>query len=371
MRNSTTYKLGGPKTFRRSSSKILNRWGSNLQNIEKSMRSVYIPDGFSEELKGRCEYFLETGDLTVFTEEELVTLRVFVNRDQSGAEALIVAYECDPKDYRKIFIYKVSPHVYLALKLFTDVWKSKIHEKRVDVTEDDVDRLCMTPIEKLDLNPAWKPLARLIKSSDDWPTSERYYYFSKQTIHSGNYDIQGPMFIMNVLEKSGGKVVIPLEEGKRFLETYRGLFPEIPERNNRIRRQVDTTKVLYNLFGFPYQITNYNITEATYKEYYAWSAQSTVGEITRIAVSSLQEYIEANHLPWDFLQDNHDSYLSQCPLIDVKKCSEMKKTFMNQELTSPVDGVKFRMQSDCQVGFNWSPYKLGVNNLGLREIKWI
>ena len=370
MRNSTLYKLSGAKSFRRSSSKMLGGRGSNLQNIEKSMRAVYIPDGFSEELKGRCEYFLETGDLTVFTEEELVNLRCFVNRDQAGAEALIVAYECEPLDYRKLFIHGVKPHVYVALKLFVDTWKEKIKEYHVDVSTDDIDILATTPIDRLKENTAWKPIDTLIKSSDNWTLSQRYYYLAKQTCHSANYGIEAGMFQMNLLEKSGGKIVIPREEAARFLETYRGLFPEIPERNNRIRRQVDSTKVLYNLFGFPYQITNYNITEATYKEYYAWSAQSTVGEITRIAISDLQEYIEREKLKWDFLQDNHDSYLVQCPLTDVQKCSSKMETFMNQELTSPVDGVKFRMKTECQVGFNFAPMK-SDNKLGLGKIEWI
>lgn len=371
MRNSTSYKLGGPKTFRRASTMILGKWGTNLQNIEKSARSIYMPDGYDDKMKGRCKYFLETGDYSVFSDEELNTLRVFVNRDQAGAEALIVAYECEPLDYRQLFICGVKPHVYVALKLFIDVWKEKAREYKIGIDDSDVDILAVTPIHKLKDNTGWKPLDRLIKDSDNWTLSERYYYLAKQTCHSANYGIEAGMFRMNILEKSGGKIVISKEDAIRFLETYRSLFPEIPARNERIRRTVDTTKILYNLFGFPYQITNYNIMENTYKEYYAWSAQSTVGEITRIAFTGMQEHIWAQNLKWDILQDNHDSYLAQCPLPEVKQCSEKMRDNMNIELTSPIDGVKFRMKSECQIGFNWGGYKPEINDLGLREVNWL
>lgn len=190
------------------------------------------------------------------------------------------------------------------------------------------------------------------------------------THNSANYGIEGGMFQMNILEKSGGKIVISKDEASRFLELYRGLFPEIPARNNRIRHQVETTKVLYNLFGFPYQITNYNIIESTFKEYYAWSAQSTVGEITRQAFTKLYEHIKCEKKHWDILQDNHDSYLCQVPLSDVKECTEKMTSFMNVLLESPIDGTKFNMRSECQVGFNWGPFKKGKNDLGLREINW-
>lgn len=375
MRNSTTYKLAKARTFRRTSTKILKQWGSNLQNIEKSMRAIYHSDGFKRftdgyktDLMGRLSYWLASGDLSVFTEEELSYLRVMLQVDQSGAEALIMAYDSQAGDYRKLFENNVKPHVYVAMKLFIDVWQKKMKER--GGMDFDINSLSNTPIEQLKLNPAWKDLDLLIKDSDNWSLQERYYYLAKQTVHSANYDIQWAMFIMNILDKSGGKIVIPRQEGERFLMVYRGLFPEIPDRNARIRRQVDDTKMLFNFHGHPYIITNYNITEKTYKELYAWGPQSTVGEITRTAFCDLQEYIENENKKWDILADTHDSYMAQCPLYDVKECSQKMKQFMNQRFTSPVDGVEFNMKSECQVGFNWAPYKKDINELGLRELVW-
>lgn len=370
MRNSTTYKLAGPKTFRRSSTKILKKWGGNVQNVEKSMREIYESDGWNIKQKEKLIFWLETGDTSIFTEEELATIRVLLQVDQSGAEALIVAYDCEAMDYRKLFINNVKPHVYVALKLFKDIWRKKASEHGLAITAECIDELSNTPIEKLKLNPYWKDLDLLIKDSDNWPLTERYYYLAKQTVHSANYDIKENTFIMNILEKSGGKIVIDRDKGKFFLGTYRSLFPEIPERCKRIERQVEDTKILYNMFGFPFMVTDYSVLSSSMKDLYAWGAQSTVGEITRIAFSRLQEFIESEGKKWDILQDNHDSYMTQCPLLDVIECAKKKKEFMNQKLISPIDGVEFNMKSECNIGFNWAPKK-DSNLLGLREVKWI
>jgi len=382
VRNTTLYKLAGPKTFRRASTALLKKrfvldgkivtkgWGTNLQNLEKGARKIYHPDGFKPEMKERLLWYLKTGDTDIFTEEELQSIRVFLQCDQSGAEALIVAYECYAGDYRKLFENNIKPHVYVAMKLFKDIWTRKMKERGGLIEDFNIETISSTPIPLLKTNPFWKDLDLLIKSSDNWPLSERYYYFAKQTCHSANYDIQKNTFILNVLEKSGGKVVIPAEEGERFLLTYRALFPEIPERNQRIAKQVKETRVLYNMFGHPYQVTNWNIDERDLKEYYAWGPQSTVGEITRTAFCDLYEFIRDNKKPYDILADTHDSYLVQCPLHYAIECKKSMQTFMAQPFESPVDGAKFRMKSEVNIGFNWSPKK-DDNVLGLQEPDWL
>lgn len=376
MRNSCLY-TNRPKTFRRSSTalmkekgKKLSGWGSNLQNIAEDLREIYHPDGFSEELYDKCKYWLQTGDTSVFTEEELLRLRVFVQRDQAGAEALIVAYECEKGKYRALFENGIKVHVYVAIHLFPDVWYKELKDNGYSVGADfDINEFLMLEIKNLKQHKYWKDLEHCIKKSDGWGGGRRYYYYAKQTCHSANYGIEANTFIMNILEKSGGKVVIPRDEGERFLRVYRELFPEIPERNSRIKQQVESGKILYNIQGFPYIVTSYNITESDFKEYYAWTAQSSVAEITRVAYTKMQQCIEEYKKPWDQLADTHDSYLHQCPLLDVKECAAKSKEFMNQRLVSPLDGTEFFMQSEANVGFNWSK-KRDDNLLGLQELKW-
>ena len=669
--NSCLYKHT-PKTFRRASQKILQFWGSNMQNWEKSLRQIYRPDGFSSALEEKCKYWLETGDATVFTEEELVFVRVFCQSDQSGAEALIVAYECDPLDYRQLFINSIKPHVYVALKLFKDIWTRKLKESGGLVEDFNIEELCDAAIPELKKNPFWKDIDSLIKSSDNWSAQERYYYLAKQTCHclddktevltddgwvgiatlhpnqraaiwdgnniimerpsrvsflyygellhfqgeevdqlvtpnhkmvywqnnkiniaeaqcvfnnnrlniptgghyiggsvnlpdwevkllvaiqadghlesenrvvfnfvkerkidrlhtilkegglessfntlrgvttagnvvsqigvmcpktialfrganqwgswlltlskrnletlvnelsfwdgtytesyqhkreeycssikenidwiktichlvnkqgtvgesqagcvklginnrkrsivkwksrkqhigfvhclqvstgmflirrngkisithnSANYGIESQTFRMNILEKSEGVIYLENKVAAEFLMTYRSLFPEIPERCRRIEQQALKTRTLFNLFGHPFHVTDFRIDDKL-KELYAWSAQSTVGEITRTAITQMQEYIESEGKPWDQLADTHDSYMLQFPLLHAVEGGKKMKELMNIELTSPNDGVKFKMKSEQNWGFTWNSAKK-TNPLGLQELKWI
>lgn len=370
MRNTTQYKHT-PRTFRRASTKVMNYWGSNLQNVEKKMREMYESDGWSYKIIEKLIYFLKTGDISIFTEEELATIKILLQVDQAGAEALIVAYECEPLNYRKLFENNIKPHVFVALRLFKDVWPLYAAKYSLDISREIIEELCNTPIDMLKKNPSFRDVDLLIKDSDNWSISERYYYLAKQTCHSANYGIEWSTFIMNVLEKSGGKIVLDKAQGEHFLQIYRGLFPEIPERCYRIQKQAEISRMLFNLHGHPYTITSYEILTSHLKELYAWTAQSTVAEITRIAFSRLQEFIEQHNKKWDLLADTHDSYLVQCPLLDVKECKEKMQELMNQKLKSPVDGVEFSMRSECNIGFNWSGFKKETNPLGLQELKWL
>ena len=354
MRSSCTYKITGAKTFRLSSCQILPEflsiygkrskrgWGENLQNKEKSMRKMYIPDDG----------------------------KIFVQVDQSGAEALIVAYLCRNASFRKLFINGIKPHVFVALHIFHDVWKRKLVEKGYSLSESfDMKELLEMPIEKLKSHPDWRNLDHCIKDSDNWSLQERYYYLAKQACHSGNYGITAPTFRMNVLEKSGGKIVISKEDADKFVNTYNSLFPEIREWHQQVRKQIELTNMLYNLHGEPYTIVKYNILESDWKEFYAWGPQSTVGQITNKAYARLQQHIESEKRDWDLLANTHDSYLVQCPVGEEVECSITMRKFMNQKFTSPVDGAEFSMKSEAQAGYNWSPAKQdGTNPEGLKEI---
>ena len=190
MRTTTLYLLAGPKTFRRASKTLFRErnkkttgYGGNLQNWEVGLRRIITSDGWSSLIENKLKYFLQTGDLTIFTDEELNTIRILIQRDQSGAEALIVSYECDFRDYRKLFINNIKPHVYVGLKLFVEIWKEKAKEHGLAVGDGDIDKLNCTAIEHLKANPHWKSLDKLIKSSDNWSLQERYYYLAKQTCH--------------------------------------------------------------------------------------------------------------------------------------------------------------------------------------------
>lgn len=309
-----------------------------------------------------------------------------VQTDQAGAEALIVAYEAPPGKFIQLFLNSIKPHVFVAMKMFLDTWQVKL--KDLDLKSFD-----NAEIKDLKSLAGWSILNEMIKKSDEWQPSERYYYMAKQTCHSANYDIQANAFQMNVLEKSGGRIVLSKPRAEKILNDYRTLFPEIPARNREVARQIREHKILFNLFGYPFQVTG-EITDKVLKEGYAFGPQSTVGCITHKCITREQKFIEISArkntvLPvpprdeiveealqkfgpigaeWDVLQNGHDSSLGQAPTDQAMDCGRVKKFFMEQWLTSS-RGVKFQMKSETGIGKNWAPYKEGKNEQGLKEVK--
>lgn len=337
-RNSTNYVISGTLSFRLGSRKILRRYGSNLQNIEKSMRAIYVPD------KGK----------------------VFVQVDQSGAEALIVAYLCEAGNFRDLFIHGVKPHVFVGLHNFKQQWKDYYNATGLS-TVPNIDELCSLSIPQLKQHRDFREADKLIKSSDNWPSEKRYYYIAKMICHASNYGMRAGAFQLNVLEKSKGKIALSRKEAENYLTTYHTLFPEIHGWHRDVERQLTETRILYNLFGYPRQFyfPQVNPSDNLLKEAYAQCPQSTVGCITHIAYTSMYEYIEQERKLWDLLANTHDSYLLQCPIGEEVACKTKAQEFMNQDLVSP-RGEKFKMKSEAQWGFNWAPQST-KNPEGLRE----
>jgi DNA polymerase I-like protein with 3'-5' exonuclease and polymerase domains len=337
-RDTTKYNISGSDTFRLASRMLLQskqkrdntNFGGNRQNLEKSLRKVWLAD----------EGYL------------------LAQADQSGAEALIVAYLCKPAKYRTLFQVGIKPHTYIALKLFKEEWVK--HFDPVNVV-----MACNMLITDLVKQSWWKELENIIKSSDNWSANKRYYHFAKKTVHAGSYGMHAPTFILQMLKESGGEIKLTLEQGKKFLQAFHNEFPEIQEWHNRIFNQVKTKHILRNLFGFPYNIT-YVVNDSDFKDLIAWIPQSTVACITRQAFCRLHEYIAENKLSWHILHDTHDSYLAEAPKPEINKLKSKMQEFMQIELISPFDNSKFRMKSEVQVGKNWSPYKESLNEDGLR-----
>src|SRR2546425_9374729 len=282
LRNSTVYDIAGTRFYRLSSGKILDRFGSNLQNVERNLRRIYYAD-----------------------EDKILN-----SRDQSGAEALIVAYLCRPGNYRNLFIHNIKPHVFVALHLFKEVWKKEIQKEGLDI-KCSIEELCDCEISNLNKNPWWKNVSKLIKSSDGWPSEKRYYFIAKQVSHSSNYGVGASVFCLNTLQKSKGKIVLKKKDAQIFIDTYFSLFPEIKEWQMQIESQVRETGILYNLLGYPITFTENLYNNYSIKEWYSAIAQSTVGCITRGAFIKMQNFIEETKVNWDLLFDTHDSYVTQ------------------------------------------------------------
>ncbi len=332
--------ISGTNTFRLGSRKILSslhdtpfiNFGGNRQNIEGNMRQIWEADNGYK----------------------------LVSRDQSGAEALIVAYLCKPGQNRQLFEHNINPHAFLALHLFTEQFKKHFNKANIDIAIN-------TKIPELNSLPFWKDLLTLIKSSDNWPSKERYYFMSKKIRHAASYGMGANKGRMAILEESGGEIVLSKQDFEYYLMVFHKTFSEIHQWQAKTYEQVKKYKELRNLFGFPFKFTGF-IDENDIRDAYAFVPQSTVGTLTNIAITETQEFIEQNKKNWHILNNCHDSYLVECPENEVKDCALIMKQLLEKEFTSPVDGVKFRMRSECKVGKNWSNWS-EINPEGLKEYK--
>lgn len=323
-RLTTLYKIPGTKNFRLASSKLFGYYGCNLQNPTDSLMECVIPD--------------ETC--------------VFIQPDQGGAEALVVAYECRRARFRKLFENDIKPHSYMALQIFTDMFRGEHPAARYKAVDPDV----------FATYPEARAVLKIIKNSP------REYDLGKRVIHAKNYDMGFRTFQINVLELSEGTVVLSAREAKEFLGIHTETFPEIVEWQAEIQGKLAAERKLRNLFGYPRRFDQLWSSELL-RDAYAFIPQSTVGTITNLAYTELFHRIKKERLPWTLCNNKHDSLLLQVP--DTTEHRDMGiaycKEHLGRELISS-RGEHYRMKVGISVGHNWGKYHETKNPQGMREL---
>ena len=314
-RITTAYNLAGTTSYRLASRRLLGKWGTNVQNFPKKLRKLFVADPG----------------------------KVLVQADQAGAEALVVSYLCREGNFRSLFANGVKSHVYVALRLFEDVWAAELGQSIKDY--------CEAPAADLVKLPRWEELKKLISSSDNWSADKRYYFMAKMVCHASNYGMKAPTFRVNVLQKSGGAVNLTNKRAVFFLETYHTLFPEIRLWHRETIAELKRTRILRNLFGYPRMFTQ-TIAPSRFKEAYAFVPQSTVGCITNMAFTDLYNNARIRELGADVIQNNHDSVLLQCSPDAADEVAKLACVALNREMTSPF-GETFKMKSEAMIGENW------------------
>ncbi len=356
-RNTSSYGVASTKFFRTNSQILLKRSlciGSNLQNVGEEPLKIYIPDGWSEDLYLKCLYYQQIYDPGIFTEEERSFLKIFVQVDQAGADALIVAWLLPLGNFRELFLCGIKPHVFVAFHIFFNHW-------RTIFSFLDSSWLDCKP-SRLAQQPGWKEVASIIKKD------KRRYFIGKKCCHSFNYRMRPATFRTDVLKESEGQVVLSVKESEYYHSTYHALFPEI---SNiwwpQLEQQIRATRTLYNLFGFPLSFYG-PITEELLREITACIPASTVAIINNTAETELQEWLDFNpSAETDLLNNKHDSLLCQCPIGSEKVIADVMKSCIEQELEN-FRGEKFRMRSEAKVGFNWGEHDELENPMGLQEL---
>mgnify|MGYP003424282912 FL=1 len=123
-RYTSIFDVSGTKSFRLSAKQMFGEIGGNLQNLPEDMRSFMVAD------EGKLLFQV----------------------DQSGAEALIVAYLAERGNYRELFDVGIKPHTYLALNIFIDKFRGTYPKDRY---------LFRKPSELVQL-PEWQKLNKFI-----------------------------------------------------------------------------------------------------------------------------------------------------------------------------------------------------------------
>ena len=311
------WKLHGTNTYRLSSSKLLRTWGGNCQNPDNRLMQHIVP---------------REGN-------------IFLQCDQAGAEAVIMAYLARPGRMRDLIQKGIKPHTYLALHIFHKLFTT------------EKDRWWMKSATELLADPEWKALNHKISKC-----SEREYALGKMTCHAKNYDMKHVTFMINVLERTDGEIILTTKEAKEFLEMFDALFPEIIELQEELRGIVRATRMLRNLFGHPKRFVQ-PLRSSYERQWLAYISQSTVGELTVIASNEIRIYLHKNRLSNDILLVNnkHDSLLLDCPPRHRELGIHLLKSTMAKEFTTP-RGETFRMGVEVSEGTCWS-------KKGMKEIK--
>ena len=319
-RITTGWKLAGTTTFRLASAKLLGYYGTNLQNSSHSLMRAIVPD------RGH----------------------IFIQRDQEGAEAKIVAYEAPYGRFRQLFEANIKPHTYMALQLFIEKFRAHHPKERY---------AGVSPLE-LAKYPEWRELNKTIKNS------EKDYALGKLVIHAKNYDMGPRTFQLNCAERSQGTLVFDFAQSKNFLSAHEKLFPEIIIWQAEIRAKIAHDRTLHNLFGFPRYFGGH-ISDKLHRESYSFIPQSTVGCITIIASIKFCDYIKTHKLPWKFLNNKHDSILASAPETDKEECSRVLKDCMEMNLVSSRK-EEYKMTTAVSYGYNWDKHSENNPN-GMKE----
>ncbi len=325
----TSWKPTGTKSFRLAASQfVIDKSGGNAQNPDKLFMTCVEP---------------RPGN-------------VFVQADQSGAEALIVANECRAGRFRSLFDNGIKPHTYMALQIFREQLRG----------EHSADRYWAADPAALVKLPEWSALNKRISKSKE---CEQMYFLGKKVIHAKNYDMKWKTYIDNVLVTSHGDIVLSAAEGKYHLNTHEVLFPEILEQQERVKTELHTTRILHNLFGHPRRFEK-RMTADIEREALSFIPQSTVGEITNRACVTLQNYIDDTGKAgrWHFANNKHDSLMAEVPAEDGMECAKLLNSLLCVKLTSTT-GITYYMKSEVAIGKNWGKYDEEHNPDGMNEVK--
>jgi uracil-DNA glycosylase family 4 len=173
----------------------------------------------------------------------------------------------------------------------------------------------------------------------DEHTLKEYRNLGKTIRHATNYEI-GPLQFQGTLIKEG--FFLEASVCKKLLDTAKAKDPHLAEWKRKIREQIKSSRTLTTPLGRKRTFLG-RLNDSTYRAAYAFSPQSTVGELLQIGIQSIYEKY-SDYI--DILLNVHDEIIAQVnndeatiatAITDMRKCLEIPIEINGRTLVIPTE----------------------------------
>ena len=266
--------------------------------------------------------------------------KILCEVDLAKAEAHIVAYLCQDANMIEAFESGIDVHSFNASKIF-------------DVSIEEV-------IEEAQS-----------KKVDQRKTMR---YMGKKVVHARNYDMKGPTFSDNLAREG---IFMSIKKCNELLQAYTDRFPGLPRWHKTIEAEVQSTRLLHNLFNRPRRFLGI-MNAALYRNAYSFIPQSTVAELLNRGTIKIANdpRLGRDGFDIDLLITVHDSDVfefwehSTEDLLQILLIirEHLSHTFIHK-------GRSFTVGLDAKIGYQWAgktaeifPFTQENVNVALKKI---
>ena len=317
--------MAGTETGRWSSSESPWRTGTNLQNVTKDLRAVFIPDTGQkmfyadlEQAESRAVAYL-AGDqnyIDVCESTDLhteVVKMVWPNMGWSG----------DPKQDRAL-----ADKPYYLHHSYRDICKRAGHGTNYGVTAHSLARQI-----KIKVSQATRFQLLYFGGMVSLESVERWH---KQDIKGGFRELidQGEKLSGNMLK-------------------VKGAFPGIRDWHRTIRLELNEKGCLTTPLGRRRQFWDRLSDNSTLRQAIAYVPQSTIGDLLNLGLYRVWNELATEGV--EVLGQVHDAILGQCPVDKIDEL--MPKVLERMHNPLMVDGRKMIIPSSVEIGDTWKDMK--------------
>jgi len=239
--------------------------------------------------------------------------------DLAKAEAHVVAYLSQDANMIESFVSGIDVHSFNASKIFN------------------------VPIEEV------------IKESKEKKVDQKQTmrYMGKKVVHASNYAM-GPQTFSDQLATE--EIFMSQSECKRLLQNYSDRFPGLKRWHQSIEEEVQSTRILYNLFGRPKRFLG-EMNAALFRNAYSYKPQSTVAELLNRGIIKCANDLRLGKDGFDIrmLTTVHDSFVFQfhkSQIPNLQNILLIVKDHMTHTFT--YKGKSFTIGLDAKIGTQWA-----------------